>query len=73
MSEALLDIQDLHLEFDTFDGVAKVLAGVNLTMQRGDVLGLVGETGCGKSMTALGHSAPDPHASGPHHAGPNHV
>ncbi len=53
MSEALLDIQDLHLEFDTFDGVAKVLAGVNLTMQRGDVLGLVGETGCGKSMTAL--------------------
>ncbi|MCE2489848.1 MAG: ABC transporter ATP-binding protein [Anaerolineae bacterium] len=53
MSEALLDIQDLHLEFDTFDGVAKVLAGVNLTLERGDVLGLVGETGCGKSMTAL--------------------
>ncbi|MDZ4764120.1 MAG: ABC transporter ATP-binding protein [Chloroflexota bacterium] len=49
----LLDIQDLHLEFRTFDGVSKVLAGVNLTMQRGDVLGLVGETGCGKSMTAL--------------------
>ena len=53
MSKTLLDIQDLHLEFDTFDGVAKVLAGVNLSMQRGDVLGLVGETGCGKSMTAL--------------------
>jgi oligopeptide/dipeptide ABC transporter ATP-binding protein len=49
----LLHIQDLHLEFRTFDGVSKVLAGVNLTMQRGDVLGLVGETGCGKSMTAL--------------------
>lgn len=49
----LLDIQDLHLEFKTFDGISKVLAGVNLTMQRGDVLGLVGETGCGKSMTAL--------------------
>lgn len=49
----LLDIQNLHLEFKTFDGVARVLAGVNLTMQRGDVLGLVGETGCGKSMTAL--------------------
>ena len=53
MSENLLDIQDLHLEFDTFDGVVKVLAGVNLTIQRGDVIGLVGETGCGKSMTAL--------------------
>lgn len=49
----LLRIENLHLEFRTFDGVAKVLAGVNLTMRRGDVLGLVGETGCGKSMTAL--------------------
>jgi peptide/nickel transport system ATP-binding protein len=53
MTATLLDIQDLHLQFKTFDGVSKVLAGVNLTMQRGDVLGLVGETGCGKSMTAL--------------------
>ena len=49
----LLDIQNLHLEFKTFDGVAKVLAGVNLQLERGDVLALVGETGCGKSMTAL--------------------
>jgi len=49
----LLEIDDLHLEFHTYDGVAKVLAGVSLAMQRGDVLGLVGETGCGKSMTAL--------------------
>lgn len=49
----LLNIEDLHLEFHTYDGVVKVLAGVNLRMRRGDVLGLVGETGCGKSMTAL--------------------
>ena len=49
----LLNIDDLHLEFHTYDGIAKVLVGVNLKMQRGDVLGLVGETGCGKSMTAL--------------------
>ncbi|MBL8134437.1 MAG: ABC transporter ATP-binding protein [Anaerolineae bacterium] len=53
MTSPLLEIQNLHLEFKTYDGVARVLAGVNLTMQRGDVLGLVGETGCGKSMTAL--------------------
>ena len=52
MSE-LLNIQDLHLEFHTYDGAVKVLAGVSLNMKRGDVLGLVGETGCGKSMTAL--------------------
>ena len=50
---ALLNIENLHLEFHTYDGVAKVLAGVSLQMRRGDVLGLVGETGCGKSMTAL--------------------
>ncbi len=53
MTTPLLQIDDLHLEFKTYDGVAKVLAGVNLTMERGDILGLVGETGCGKSMTAL--------------------
>jgi len=53
MTAPLLEIQDLRVEFKTFDGTAQVLAGVNLTMQRGDVLGLVGETGCGKSMTAL--------------------
>ena len=49
----LLNIENLHLEFDTYDGLVKVLAGVDLRMRRGDVLGLVGETGCGKSMTAL--------------------
>lgn len=49
----LLNIEDLHLEFHTYDGIVKVLAGVDLTIKRGDVVGLVGETGCGKSMTAL--------------------
>ncbi len=52
-SDLLLEIKDLRLNFTTFDGVSKVLAGVNLKMYYGDVLGLVGETGCGKTMTAL--------------------
>ncbi|MBW7882955.1 MAG: ABC transporter ATP-binding protein [Caldilineaceae bacterium] len=52
-SEPLVEIRDLHLEMVTFDGVAKVLNGVNLTINRGDLLGLVGETGCGKSVTAM--------------------
>jgi peptide/nickel transport system ATP-binding protein len=52
-SEPLVDIRDLYLEMVTFDGVAKVLNGVNLMLQRGDLLGLVGETGCGKSVTAM--------------------
>jgi peptide/nickel transport system ATP-binding protein len=49
----LVKITDLHLEFDTFDGPSHVLNGVNLELRRGDVLGLVGETGCGKTLTAL--------------------
>jgi peptide/nickel transport system ATP-binding protein len=51
--ELLVEIKDLRLNFRTFDGVSKVLNGVNLKMWKGDVLGLVGETGCGKTMTAL--------------------
>ena len=49
----LVEIKDLCLHFHTYDGVSKVLAGVNLEIEQGDVLGLVGETGCGKTMTAL--------------------
>jgi oligopeptide/dipeptide ABC transporter ATP-binding protein len=51
--EPLVEIRDLHLEMVTLDGVAKVLNGVNLTIERGDLVGLVGETGCGKSVTAM--------------------
>jgi peptide/nickel transport system ATP-binding protein len=51
--DLLVEIKELRLNFTTFDGVSKVLAGVNLRMHRGDVLGLVGETGSGKTMTAL--------------------
>jgi len=52
-NDLLVEIKDLRLNFRTFDGVSKVLNGVNLKMWRGDILGLVGETGCGKTMTAL--------------------
>ena len=49
----LLTIRDLHTYFYTEDGVVKALNGVNLDIKRGEVLGLVGESGCGKSVTAL--------------------
>ncbi len=52
-STPLVAIRDLRLNFHTFEGVARTLVGVDLTLHRGDVLGLVGETGCGKTMTAL--------------------
>ncbi len=49
----LLSIQDLHLNFRTFWGMAYVLDGVNLTIYEDEVFGLVGETGCGKSVTSM--------------------
>jgi peptide/nickel transport system ATP-binding protein len=50
---ALLEIDNLHLRLRSFDGEAQVLAGVSLSLERGQILGLVGETGCGKSVTGL--------------------
>jgi peptide/nickel transport system ATP-binding protein len=67
-SQPLVEMRDLYVEMVTFDGVAKVLNGVNLTIQRGDLLGLVGETGCGKSVTAMSipRLVPQPPARYPH-------
>jgi len=49
----LIEIQDLVLRFYTYEGVVKALEGVNLSVKKGETLGLVGETGCGKTMTGL--------------------
>jgi peptide/nickel transport system ATP-binding protein len=53
MSEALLRVQDLHVEFRTRRGQALVLNGVDFELRAGETLCVVGESGCGKSMTAL--------------------
>jgi len=50
-AEPLLRIRDLHVEFTGFRGTARILNGVNLEVRRGEKVGLVGETGCGKSLT----------------------
>ncbi|MEQ8500223.1 MAG: ABC transporter ATP-binding protein, partial [Sneathiellaceae bacterium] len=52
-SEPVLQLQDVHVEFDTRDGVAHVLDGIGFALAPGETLGIVGESGCGKSMTAL--------------------
>ena len=62
MSEYLLDIRDLSIIYSTDDGVTKAVNHLNLHLKAGETLGFVGETGAGKSTTALGimGQIPDP-------------
>ncbi len=50
---SLLHIQNLHLAMRSFEGEAHVLNGVELRIDKGEIWGLAGETGCGKSLTGL--------------------
>ncbi len=52
MMEEILKVKELHTYFYTYRGVLKALTGVNFSLYKGEILGLVGETGCGKSVTA---------------------
>lgn len=52
-AERLLEINGLKTHFDTRDGVVKAVDAVDLHVDRGEVLGIVGESGCGKSVTSL--------------------
>ena len=52
-AKPLLEIKDLHTRFHTLDGVLKAVDGIDFEVYQGETLGLVGESGCGKSVTAL--------------------
>ncbi|UCE56306.1 MAG: ATP-binding cassette domain-containing protein, partial [Desulfobacterales bacterium] len=52
MNAYLLQIEELKTYFHTFEGVAKAVDDVSFYMGKGEVLGVVGESGCGKSVTA---------------------
>lgn len=53
MSQAILSIDNLNLEFPGFRDTAKALNGVTLRVQPGEIVGVVGESGSGKSVTAM--------------------
>ncbi len=53
MSNQVLDINDLSVHYITDDGTVKAVNGINLSVDKGKTLGLVGETGAGKTTTAL--------------------
>ena len=53
MSDNLLEIEGLRVHFDTLDGPIEALHSVDLKVEQGQIMGLVGESGCGKSVTSL--------------------
>ena len=61
-AEALLQVEDLRTYFFTRQGVVKAVDGVSFALKRGETLAIVGESGCGKSITALSllRLIPDP-------------
>jgi len=59
--ETLLEIKGLKTHFDTRDGVVKAVDGVDLHVNRGEVLGIVGESGCGKTVTSFSIMGLVPH------------
>ena len=58
----LLEVKNLKTYFYTFEGVVKAVDGVTYEVEEGETLGLVGESGCGKSVSALSvmRLIPDP-------------
>jgi oligopeptide transport system ATP-binding protein len=53
MTDQLLNVQDLETQFKTPEGIIHAVNGVSFTLSEGETLGVVGESGCGKSVTML--------------------
>jgi peptide/nickel transport system ATP-binding protein len=64
MEETLLQVKDLHTYFHTDQGTVKAVEGIDFSIRKGETVGLVGESGCGKSVTALSILRLIPHPPG---------
>jgi peptide/nickel transport system ATP-binding protein len=53
MSDQLLQVEDLNVRFKTYAGLVHAVNGISFEIKKGEIFGLVGETGCGKSVTGL--------------------
>ena len=53
LTESVLEGEGLRVHFDTLDGPIEALHSVDLKVDEGQIMGLVGESGCGKSVTSL--------------------
>ncbi len=62
MTKPLLEVKNLRTEFRTEEGVIPALQDVSLSLKAGETLGIVGESGCGKSVTALSIMGLLPHS-----------
>jgi len=62
MSERLIEVKDLKVEFEVRDGIIHAVDGATFAINRGQTLGIIGESGCGKSVTAKAilHMVPKP-------------
>ncbi|MCA1053861.1 ABC transporter ATP-binding protein [Rossellomorea aquimaris] len=62
MNESVLSVQNLHVSFTTYGGEVKAVRGVNFQLNKGETLAIVGESGCGKSVTSqsIMRLIPDP-------------
>ncbi len=53
VGEVILEVRDLRTSFKTRDGLVRAVTGVDFSVRQGEIVGLVGESGCGKSVTSL--------------------